>query len=91
MVLRLYCYKNYGGVVWKIKYVVFIFKGRLKFWMDKVRIDKWFWSVWIFKLRIIVIDVCKLGKIKIKGVNVKFFYLVECEELVEVCKNGFDF
>mgnify|MGYP000562455201 CR=1 FL=1 len=58
--------------------------------MDKVRIDKWLWSVRIFKSRTIATDACKSGKIKIKGVNVKPSYLVEREELVEVRKNGFD-
>lgn len=58
--------------------------------MDKVRIDKWLWSVRIFKSRTLATDACKSGKVKIKGVNVKPSYLVEREELVEVRKNGFD-
>lgn len=58
--------------------------------MDKVRIDKWLWSVRIFKSRTIATDACKSGKVKIKGISVKPSYLVEREELVEVRKNGFD-
>ena len=58
--------------------------------MNKVRIDKWLWSVRIFKSRTIATDACKSGKVKIKGVNVKPSYLLEREELVEVRKNGFD-
>ena len=58
--------------------------------MDKVRIDKWLWSVRIFKSRTIATDACKSGKVKIKGINVKPSYLLEREELVEVRKNGFD-
>ena len=58
--------------------------------MDKVRIDKWLWSVRIFKSRTLATDACKSGKVKIKGANVKPSYLVEREELVEVRKNGFD-
>lgn len=58
--------------------------------MDKVRIDKWLWSVRIFKSRTIATDACKSGKVKIKGANVKPSYLLEREELVEVRKNGFD-
>ncbi|MBX2876913.1 MAG: RNA-binding S4 domain-containing protein [Saprospiraceae bacterium] len=58
--------------------------------MDKVRIDKWLWSVRIFKSRTIATDACKSGKVKIKGINVKPAYLLEREELVEVRKNGFD-
>lgn len=58
--------------------------------MDKVRIDKWLWSVRIFKSRTMATDACKSGKVKIKGINVKPSYLLEREELVEVRKNGFD-
>lgn len=58
--------------------------------MDKVRIDKWLWSVRIFKSRTMATDACKSGKVKIKGANIKPSYLVEREELVEVRKNGFD-
>lgn len=58
--------------------------------MDKVRIDKWLWSVRILKSRTMATDACKSGKVKIKGVNVKPSYLLEREELVEVRKNGFD-
>ncbi len=58
--------------------------------MDKVRIDKWLWSVRIFKSRTMATDACKSGKVKIKGANDKPSYLVEREELVEVRKNGFD-
>ncbi len=58
--------------------------------MDKVRIDKWLWSVRIFKSRTIATDACKSGKVKIKGANVKPSYMLEREELVEVRKNGFN-
>ena len=58
--------------------------------MDKVRIDKWLWSVRIFKSRTMATDACKSGKVKIKGVNVKPSYLLQRKEMVEVRKNGFD-
>lgn len=58
--------------------------------MDKVRIDKWLWSVRIFKSRTLATDACKSGKVKIKGASVKPSYLLEREELVQVRKNGFD-
>ena len=58
--------------------------------LKKVRIDKWLWSVRIFKSRSMATDACKAGKVKIKGVSVKPSYLVEREELVEVRKNGFN-
>ena len=58
--------------------------------LKKVRIDKWLWSVRIFKSRTIATDACKGGKVKIGGVSVKPSYLVSREELVEVKKNGFN-
>jgi len=58
--------------------------------LKKVRIDKWLWSVRIFKSRSIATDACKSGKVKINGTAVKPSYLLQREELVEVRKNGFD-
>lgn len=59
--------------------------------MDKVRVDKWLWSVRIFKSRTIATDACKAGKVKINGINVKPSYQLERDEVVVVRKNGFDF
>lgn len=59
--------------------------------LDKVRIDKWLWSVRIFKSRTLATDACKSGKVKIGGAAVKPSYLVSREELIEVRKNGFNF
>ncbi len=58
--------------------------------MDKVRIDKWLWSVRIFKTRTQAATACKTGKIKIDTVNVKPSYLISEEEELEVKKGGFD-
>ncbi len=58
--------------------------------MDKVRIDKWLWSVRIFKSRTMATDACKSGKIKIKDVNVKPSYMLTVDELVQVKKGGFN-
>ena len=33
--------------------------------MEKVRVDKWLWSVRIFKSRTLAADACKAGKVKI--------------------------
>ncbi|MDX1940718.1 MAG: RNA-binding S4 domain-containing protein [Saprospiraceae bacterium] len=59
--------------------------------MDKVRIDKWLWSVRIFKSRTVATDACKGGKVKIKGESVKPSYLLQKDEVVTVRKEGFDF
>ena len=56
----------------------------------KVRVDKWLWSVRIFKSRSMATDACKSGKVKIEGKNLKPSYLVQREEILEVKKNGFN-
>ncbi|MCB0631143.1 MAG: RNA-binding S4 domain-containing protein [Saprospiraceae bacterium] len=58
--------------------------------LDKVRIDKWLWSVRIFKSRTLATDACKSGKVKIAGVNIKPSYLLQRDEIVQVHKNGFN-
>jgi len=58
--------------------------------LKKVRIDKWLWSVRIFKSRSMATDACKSGKIKIGENNVKPSYLLQREEMVFVKKNGFN-
>ena len=59
--------------------------------LDKVRIDKWLWSVRIFKSRTVATDEVKSGKVKIDGNPVKASYLLQRGELLEVRKNGFNY
>jgi ribosome-associated heat shock protein Hsp15 len=59
--------------------------------MNKVRIDKWLWSVRIFKSRTIATDACKGGKIKVSGIAVKPSFLLAEGEVVSVKKDGFQF
>lgn len=57
---------------------------------DKVRVDKWLWSVRIFKSRTLATDACKGGRIKVGNVAVKPSYLLQRGELIEVRKGGFN-
>ena len=58
--------------------------------MKKVRVDKWLWSVRIFKSRTIASDACKSNKVKIGETILKPSYLLEGGELLKVKKNGFN-
>jgi ribosome-associated heat shock protein Hsp15 len=58
--------------------------------LTKVRVDKWLWSVRIFKSRTLSSDACKSGKVKIGGTNIKSSYLVQVGETLEVKKEGFN-
>lgn len=56
----------------------------------KIRIDKWLWSVRIFKSRTQANDACKGGKVKLNGESIKPSTSVEAGQIVEVKKNGFN-
>lgn len=58
--------------------------------LSKVRIDKWLWSVRLFKSRSMATDACKAGKVKVKDNNAKPSYLVSLGDEIEVKKNGFN-
>lgn len=58
--------------------------------MAKVRIDKWLWSVRIFKSRTLATDACKAGKVRIGEEPVKPAYLITENEIVTVKKDGFN-
>ena len=59
--------------------------------MNKVRIDKWLWSVRIYKSRTLATDACKGGKVKIGNESVKPSYLLSEGDVVMVKKEGFNF
>lgn len=58
--------------------------------LSKVRIDKWLWSVRIFKSRTLATEACKRGQVKIDGKSIKPSYLLTSGETIQVHKNGFN-
>lgn len=56
---------------------------------EKVRIDKYLWSIRVYKSRSIATDACKEGKVKMKGENVKPSAMIMVGDTVDVNKNGF--
>jgi len=59
--------------------------------MNKIRVDKWLWSIRIFKSRTLATDACKGGKVKVANVSVKPSFQIGEGEVVVVKKNGFNF
>lgn len=58
--------------------------------MKKVRIDKWLWSVRIFKTRTKSTNACKAGRVKINDKQLKPSYLLEGGEVLNLRKESFD-
>ncbi len=56
-----------------------------------VRIDKWLWSVRIFKTRSKASEACKAGQVTLGGKKIKASYILHGGELLGVKKNGFNF
>jgi len=57
---------------------------------NKVRVDKWLWSVRIFKSRTIASDACRSGKVKLNDVAIKPSVLIERDQILHVRKEGFN-
>lgn len=58
--------------------------------LDKVRVDKWLWSIRIFKSRTMATDACKSGRVKVNDKNAKPSTTVERGDLLSVRKEGFN-
>ena len=59
--------------------------------LEKVRVDKWLWSVRIFKSRSLAADVVKQGHVKdADGKTLKPSSLVQRDDLLRVRRNGYD-
>ncbi len=57
--------------------------------MEKVRIDKWLWSVRMYKSRSLATDACKTGKVKINNIPTKASAMVSTGDLIQLRKGGF--
>jgi len=53
---------------------------------EKLRIDKYLWSIRLFKTRSLATDACKAGRVKKEGNNIKASYEVKIGEVYQVSK-----
>lgn len=54
---------------------------------EEVRIDKWLWSVRLFKTRSLAIDACKKGRVMIKNMPVKPSRMIKRDEVIQIKKS----
>ncbi len=56
--------------------------------LQKIRIDKWLWSVRMYKTRTLATEACAAGKIKIEDESVKASYLLKVGQIINISKQG---
>ena len=54
--------------------------------LEKLRIDKYLWSIRLFKTRSLATDACRAGRVKLDGQNIKPSYLVKVGETFSIQK-----
>ncbi|MBD3748104.1 MAG: RNA-binding S4 domain-containing protein [Sphingobacteriales bacterium] len=54
---------------------------------EKLRIDKYLWSIRLFKTRSLATEACKAGRVKKDGTNIKPSYEVKIGEVYQVSKS----
>ena len=57
---------------------------------NEVRIDKWLWSIRVFKSRSMASNACKTGRVKLNEKTAKASHSVKIGDKLIVRKNGFD-
>ena len=58
------------------------------FELEKVRVDKWLWSIRMFKTRTAATDACNSGKVKLDGTRIKPSQLVKIGDELQFAQNG---
>lgn len=53
---------------------------------EKLRIDKYLWSIRAFKTRTLAADACKAGRVKLSGNNIKPSHEVKVGEVYQISK-----
>jgi ribosome-associated heat shock protein Hsp15 len=53
---------------------------------EKLRIDKYLWSIRMFKTRTLASDACKAGRVKLEGNNIKASHEVKIGERYQISK-----
>ena len=56
--------------------------------LQKIRIDKWLWSVRLYKTRTLATEACAAGKVKIDSESVKASYLLKVGQLIHINRQG---
>jgi len=56
--------------------------------MDAIRLDKWLWTVRLFKTRSQATEACKGGKVKMSGVNAKPSKDIKAGDEIDIVQNG---
>lgn len=67
-------------------FFIFTFELKTKKVPHKVRIDKWLWSVRIYKSRSIATEACRSGRVKVNDKSVKPSFMLEENQMVDVNK-----